>query len=69
MASLSEESRAFQELFLMTGSLGSKSRNLPMNFSEFVRFLPSAVMLTRQFFLESKDWRISSSDEETSAQF
>lgn len=63
MASFDEGSRAFQ-VEVATGELGSKSRNLLTNFSELVRFFPSAVILTMQPFLESKDLRISSRDEE-----
>lgn len=67
MASFPGERRALQ-VFPVGGVDGSKLRNLLTNFSELARFLPSAVMLTRHPFLESKDLRISSRDEEMPAQ-
>jgi hypothetical protein len=68
MASFSGGSRAFQLAVLRSELLGSESRNLLTNFSEFVRVFPSAVIFIKQPFLESKDLRISSRDEEIPSQ-
>lgn len=68
MASFAEGSRAFQEVVARGELLGSKSRNLPTNFSELVRFFPSAVILIKQPSRESKDLRISSRDEDILSQ-
>lgn len=64
MASFTQGSLAFQVVVAQGGLPGSKSRNLPTNCSDLVRFFPSAVILIIQPFLVNKDLRISSRDEE-----
>jgi len=69
IASFSRERRALQVLAPTFELLGSISRNLLTNFSEFSMFLPSAVIFIKQPSLESNDLRISSRDEEIPSQF
>lgn len=67
IASFSGESWACHKA-ASEGVFGRESRNLERDLIELSRFFPSAVMLTKQPFLERSDLRISSSEDDILSQ-